>query len=318
MGLFSLSNKSFPFFTCFTGRKSKKERVMIMGGRFQKQVFKMKENKEAERETHHSDVERYFRPSCLPTLNKRFDHKTFDPYYDKKYNQIVLPPSLVNSSKNSILNYFSMLREAENLTADKMGGCGTVGMAKVPYPVTYNFFTKEYQERTSYQKYLRSFEGIGHTNLIKLEKIQSDSKHSNAERYFIEIETIEGSNKGVTYFAYYYGYVYMQKENGSYKISDIELYGEDFLCAAYHLWQHNAEAVVEIMYGNWCKLVKEQFPTKQEGYKKQIDFAGTDGNMYRFIFFQLTNDTDVLVEQYKRNTEGQWSAIEIDPEKCLS
>ncbi|CAM4273550.1 hypothetical protein BAMA_20490 [Bacillus manliponensis] len=309
MKFFSLLNRKI-------SRLMQRKSIVIMGGNFQKQWFHTGEREE-ERETNDADVERYFRPSCLSVLNNRFDYAFFDPYYDKKHNQVVLPPSLMNSPEDTILNYFSMLREAVNFTDEKTGGCGTVGMTRIPYPVAYNFFTKEYQKRMPYQKYLRSFEGIGHTSLIKLEKLRRDAKYPNAERYFIEIETIEGSNKGVTYFAYYYGYVYIQKENGSYKIANIDLYGEDFLCAPYHLWQHNAELVVETMYGEWCKLVKKQFPTKQEGYEKQIDFTGTDGSTYRFIFFQLTNDTDVLVKQYKRNVKGEWEEVEIDPEKCI-
>ncbi|WP_264170004.1 hypothetical protein [Clostridium estertheticum] len=43
-----------------------------------------------------------------------------------------------------------------------------------------------------------------------------------------------------------------------YKISDVQLFGEDFLCAPYHGWSHNAEYVVDIKYGDWCKPVKER------------------------------------------------------------
>ena len=96
--------------------------------------------------------------------------------------------------------------------------------------------------------------------MIKLASLHKDKSYPNAKRYFIEIETIEGSAK--TYFAYYYGYIYIEKEKNSYKIANMELYGEGFLCAAYHLWQHNAEAVVDAEYKNWCKLVKERLATK--------------------------------------------------------
>ncbi|MDC2864229.1 hypothetical protein [Bacillus sp. BP-3] len=285
-----------------------------MGAIFQKQKYKEGNGQSDERE---GNIEKYFRPSCFPVLNNRFNYQFFDPFIDKKYSQIILPPSLMNSPENTIIHYFSVLREAENLTKNKKGGCGTVGLSQIPYPIAYNFFTSQYQERVSYKSYFRSFEGIGHINLIKLAPLHRDKKHPKASHYFFEIETIEGSAKGITYFAYYYGYIYIEKEGNFYKIDDIELYGEDFLCAAYHFWQHSAEMVVDTKFGNWCKLVKERLPTKQEGYTKQIDVIGIDGNKYRFIFFQLTNNTDILAAQYKKNSQGQWKFIDIDPEKCL-
>ncbi|ENQ3106957.1 hypothetical protein SAMN04488168_108119 [Bacillus sp. 491mf] len=311
---FHLKDKKFAFFQRFIQRKNLNTCEIIMGAMFQKQKYKVGNGQSDDRE---ENLEKYFRPSCFPVLNKRFNYQFFDSFIDKQYYQIVLPPSLMNSPENTIINYFSVLREAENLTKYKKGGCGSVGLSKIPYPIAYNFFTSQYQKRVSYKSYFRSFEGIGHINLIKLAPLHRDKKYPKASRYFFEIETIEGSAKGITYFAYYYGYIYIEKEGKSYKIADIDLYGEDFLCAAYHLWQHNAEAVVDIMFGNWCELVKERLPTKQEDYTKQIDVIGTDGNKYRFVFFQLTNDTDILAAQYKKDTKGQWEFIEIDPEKCL-
>lgn len=264
------------------------------------------------------NVEKYFRPSCLPVLNNRFTTSSFfHPYYNKKPDEIVLPPSLMDSPENTILNYFSILREAANLPKGKIGGCGTIGMAQIPYPVAYNFLTKDYQKRLPYPAYLKSFTNIAHINLIKLNQVPKDDQHPSTLRFFFELETIEGATKKLTYFAYYYSYIYLQKERDQYKITDQEFFGEDFLCAAYHGWQHNAELAVDIMYGNWCKLIKKRLPTKQEGYVKTIDIEGTDGNQYRFVFFQLTNDTDILVAQYKRTPKGEWELIHIDPEKCL-
>ncbi|CAG9614590.1 hypothetical protein BACCIP111899_03823 [Bacillus rhizoplanae] len=311
MKLLNIKGNKFPFFRRFVKSQNLNKCAIVMGGILQKQKCR-EENEQSD-----ENIEKYFRPSCFAVLNNRFHYQFFDSFFNKKYNQIVLSPLLMNSPENTIINYFSVLREAENLTKDKSGGCGTVGMSKIPYPIAYNFFTNTYQEKISYNRYFRSFKGIGHINLIKLASLHKDKNYPNAKRYFIEIETIEGSAKGVTYFAYYYGYIYMEKEKNSYKIANMELYGEDFLCAAYHLWQHNAEAVVDAEYGNWCKLVKERLPTKQEGYTKQIDVIGTDGYKYRFVFFQLTNHTDILTAQYKKNTKGKWEFIEIDPEKCL-
>ena len=78
-----------------------------------------------------------------------------------------------------------------------------------------------------------------------------------------------------------------KKEGNTFKIADMTLIGEDFLCAAYHLWQHNAEAVVDIEYGEWCKLVKKRLPTKKEGYIKKIDIIGTDGKRLSIYLFSI-------------------------------
>ncbi len=77
------------------------------------------------------------------------------------------------------------------------------------------------------------------------------------------------------------------------------------------------EAVVDIKYGGWCSLVKERYPTQQDGFVKRIYFKGTDGNDYMIEFFQLTNDTDIEIAQYKKDASGKWKLIKLDPNKCL-
>lgn len=251
------------------------------------------------------NIENYFRPSKLPILNTRIlGYEPSDRYK-------------THSPEDSIINYFSILREAENLTKDKSGGCGTVGNAKASFPIAYSFLTPEYQKKITFKQYLKSFEGIGHTNLIKLRKLYPDLRNPKDMRYFVEIETIEGSDKGVTYFAYYYGFIYIKKQENKYLISDMVMYGEDFLCAPYHGWFHDAEANVAIRYGDWCKLIEKKYPAKQEGYVKQISFKGTDGNDYMIEFMQLTNDTDIEAAQYMKGADGEWKVVYLNPEKCL-
>jgi hypothetical protein len=296
-------------------RDTTKKVTLIMGAIYEPQQFGQPVERSQKSPVRIRDVERYFRPSSLPIKNTFIQNfQFFDPFYEKKETEIKLPASLLRSPDETILNYFSIVREAENLTEQQLGGCGTVGMAKMPFPIAYNFFTKDYQKSVSFHDYLQSFAGIGHLNLIKMNRLPDEK---DFVPYFIELETIEGSAKGVTYFAYYYGYVQLVKEHSLYKIKEMKLYGEDFLCAPYHLWQHDAEAVVGIMYGEWCHLIKKQLPTKQNGYVKTIDFAGTDGADYRFIFYQLTNDTDVLISQFKKDAKGEWEFIKINPEDCI-
>ena len=259
--------------------------------------------------------EQYFRPSPLPALNNRnFDFEFFDNYSNKNYNKIILPDWLFNSPEDTIINYFSILREAENISK---GGCGTIGFAKMPYPIAYNFLTSEYKSKINYSFYFNSFKDIGHMNLIKLNNITDENTPKGTYEYFIELETIEPSVNGNTSFAYYYGYVYIQKENGKYKISDIDLEDQDFLCAAYHGWAHNAEFYVDTVYGHWCKLLKKRYPTEQIGYIKNIYVTGNDAQDYKFVFFQLTNGTDIEIHQFVKDINNEWKSIKIDVNKCL-
>ncbi len=298
-------------------RSSEKGITYVMGAKMQRQQLRLLEHKEVKEPSVQIDVEQFFRPSCGPILNRRFlDYQFFDPYFQKTYDEINLPSNLLDTPENTILNYFSILREAENLTSQLIGGCGTVGWAMVPFPIAYNFFTKTYRQKMSYPTYLSSFEGIGHTNLIKLYKLPNPNNVQPLQ-FFIELETINGTATGVSGFQYLYGTASVVQEEGLYKIDAITLTGEDFLCAAYHGWRQKAEDVVDIEYGGWCKLIKKRLPPKKEGYVKTIDVIGTDGNDYRFIFIQLTNDTDELVSQLVKRKQGRWEMSHLDPTKCI-
>lgn len=291
---------------------------LVMGSALYKQELMVEPNVKA---LPKPDLEAYSRPSKLPMLNTRIYSIEFN-YQGDGDNPVTpekskIPQEYFKSPDETIINYFSILRDAENLTKEKMGGCGTVGASKYPFPIAYSFLTPEFQKKVDYRQYIKSYEGIAHTSLIKLRLLPPDLIHPRDIRYFVEIETIEGSDKGVTYFAYYYGYIYIQKQEEKYLISDLQLYGEDFLCAPMHGWYHNAEANVSIRYGNWCKMIDVQYPTKQEDYVKRIYFKGTDGSDYMIEFIHLTNDTDVEVAQYKKADDGAWYTVYLKPEKCL-
>jgi hypothetical protein len=152
---------------------------------------------------------------------------------------------------------------------------------------------------------------------LKLKKIEPDKVHPNDEKYFVEFETIEGSEKDATYFAYYYGYLYLIKLEEEYLIDDMIFYGENYLCAPYHGWSHIGESVVDIEYGYWCNLVQKRIPSEEEGYIKKVPFIGTDGNLYMIEFVKLTNDSDLKIGEYEKAENGEWEPIIINPEECL-
>ncbi|MFS1515886.1 hypothetical protein V1503_05090 [Bacillus sp. SCS-151] len=138
-------------------------------------------------------------------------------------------------------------------------------------------------------------------------------------RFFYEIETIEGfKGKRAEYFGYSYGFIQLVHEEEGYRISHLKQYPEDFLCAPYHLWQHDAESVVNVKYGQWCKFIQKRFPTIKNGYIKHIYFHGNDGADYYFIFFILTNGTDIEIAQFRKVGLKEWNLVEMKPEEeCL-
>lgn len=297
---------------------SKNSEKMVMGGVFKNQIIH-KEGEKVENKEPAMDMEKFFRPSKSPAINDRVkDYKFFDEFFGKSPDKITVPSDMLRTPEDTIINYFSILKEgAGNIEEGKYAGCGSLGTGSAPYPIAYNFLSTDYKKKLSYKEYLESFKNILHISLLKVREVPKREDHPNSIPYFFEIETIEGTDKGMGQFAYYYGFIYLIKEGKDYKISDIDIRGENYLCAPYHGWSYDAESVVGIKYGDWCSLVKERLPVETEGYVKSVPFKGTDGSDYLIKFFTLTNGTDVEVGQYKKNSKGEWEAITLNPEKCL-
>lgn len=262
-----------------------------------------KETKETKEESEdYSKFEQYFRPSNLPVLNTRM----VDTYV--KANQ-----------KDTILNYYSVLREAAHSVENIRTGCGTIGMAMNPYPIAYQYLSSEYQRRLSYEEYLKWFENKLHLNLIKVSEVPSLSsdRYPEAEKYFVEFEVIEGTVEEKGVFAYYSGFLYLQEEEEGYKIIDMEFTPENYLCAPYHSWHYDGRAVVEIEYGDWCNMIAGEVRIEQNGYEKKVYFTDHENRDYYVLFYQLTNGTDLKIADFKKNQSGAWEQVEIHPEDCL-
>ena len=291
----------------------KKENKVLIGG-----SLEIVECLAGESEAFYEDIdlEKYFRPSNLPILNDNKDiNKFIWESENVEYKNVEIPKEYLKSPENTIINYFSLLREAANPEKDKYTGCGSIGEGKAPYPIAYNFFTNEYKEKIKYKQYEDSFKNILHINLIKFKEIPETN---NKElKYFYEIETIQGSESGIGYFAYYYGYINLVRDNDVYKISNITVTPEEYLCAPYHSWFYSGEYSVQIKYGNWCNLIKGDPKVEIKDYVKDIQFDGTDGKEYKIEFFTLTNDYDIEVEQFKKNSANEWERIYLNPENCL-
>lgn len=287
---------------------------MVMGGRLHQQSIKESGEYKVQEDRKLLVTEQYFRPSSLPILNIR-DLSAY--FYGDDPRAIVLPDELLSTPEDTIINYFSALREAARPVKGIKTGCGTIGYAQTPYPVAYQFLSSQMQKEIPFQKYLKSFDNILHMNLIKLKQIPEDPKIPNTLKYFVEFETIEGSKKPQGLFAYYYGFVTLQKENNQFRITDVEWIEENFLCAPYHGWDWDAEAVVDVKYGTWCSMVEVRYPTEQVNFVKKVPFKGTDQTDYMIVFFELTNGTDIEIAQLKKDAHGNWGLIFINPEECL-
>ncbi|WP_445491250.1 hypothetical protein [Niallia sp. 03133] len=96
--------------------------------------------------------------------------EVFAPFYDKTYKQILLPAEWTATPEDTLLNYFSLLREAYYMEGRS---CGSIGQGQYPFPLAYNFLSQEYQNRV-HEDYIRSFAGIGHTSLIKLCRVPDE------------------------------------------------------------------------------------------------------------------------------------------------
>lgn len=300
----------------WTFAKTQKENatIMVMGGSLQAQSLGCEDSFSCDQ----NNLETFFRPSQLPVLNTRFSSSDFfDSYFEKEPSEISLPDDLMDTPENTILNYFSILRDAANPVEKKSSGCGTIGNGKIPYPVSYQFLSEQYQKNLSYDAYLKTYENILHINLIKYHQIPPKAPQEDTIRYFIELETIEGTERETGAFSYYYGFVDLEKEGTQYKITDMHYFGENFLCAPYHGWQWDAQANVEIRYGDWCNLINGEVQLTQNDDIIRVLFDGTDGYQYCIVFFQLTNGTDLEVAQYRRIPMGSWKPIHMNLEDCL-
>ncbi len=131
------------------------------------------------------------------------------------------------------------------------------------------------------------------------------------------METIQGLENNIASFTYYYGFLELSKVGNEYKIDNINITPENYLCAPYHGWVYDGTSKVEIEYGNWCKFIKKMGKTEVDGYVKNIYFLGNDNKNYKIQFYTLTNDYDIEVAQYVKNSNGTWENIKLNPNDCL-
>ena len=295
---------------------TEKENKYILGGNLVDESIIDEDLQVVDSKEENYDLERFFRPSDMAILNDD-NLNILKEFYAQNPYKMNLPSKPFRSGKDTVVNYFNVLREAANPIESNETGCGSLGDFKEPYPVAYNFLSKSYQKELSYNDFLDSFKNILHINLIKVNNVAADKDNPDLLKYFVELEVIEGSTENKGLFAYYYGYIYLDKEDESYKIVKMNYSSENYLCAPYHGWAYDAQSFVEVEYGNWCSLVDGDVIVNEEGYEKRAYYKDKDDNEYYVLFYELTNGVDKKIADYKKNKDNEWEVIYINPEKCI-
>lgn len=252
--------------------------------------------------------ERFQRPSKIPALDLKYKYNDELTGYPEKYT----------TSRDVILAYYSILRDAANMIGYQ-GGCGTVGRSRTPYPSAYNLLSDSTREEITYKEFEKSFAGIGHTTLLKLyPAYRPPNTPENIKYYMVEIEIITGPpvsgeeeyKPNPTYFAYYYGIITtVYDENEGWKIKSTDYIPEDFLCAPYHLWDWYGRYLVEGVYVSWYKIIDKIDYIEKKDSLIYI-YASGHGKKYRFDFVRLTNGEDVLLHEYMKQND-KWVEVNI-------
>ncbi len=241
--------------------------------------------------------ERFHRPSSQPALNTKYS------FLDLQNTHETVPT--FKNPEDLIKAYYGLLREASNMDGYH-GGCGTIGFHKSPYPYAWKLLTEDYRKELPLQKFIESFNGTGHTTLLKLHPAWAPPDTPEGLQYYmVEIEVITGpeitsetkNQPQPSYFAYYYGLITVEDTGREgWKIKRIDYVPEDFLCAPYHSWYWDASALVEIVYGNWYGII-DKIDSIDKNDCIYMVYAVGNGQLYRFDFVRLTNGEDLLIRE---------------------
>lgn len=248
---------------------------------------------------------RFRRPNnCEPYAN-RFTYQDFAQPQDGSDE--------ISTAEDAVAAYWGILSQASNM-AGFTGGCGSIGDGLNPYPLAYGLLTPAMQAGMSQKAFIDSFRGIGYITLLNL--LPLDYAKGT---YMVEIETIQGepdTGRAATQpggrFVYYYGVVSTQQVEQGYRISAINLYAEDFLCAPEHSWFYLSDAVVGIVYGEQLGLIDAIDKTQLDDHMVYV-YASGGGKEYRFDFVRLTNGHDILLHE-NIYEDGVWKSAALPTE----
>lgn len=261
--------------------------------------------------------ERFHRPSK--------EHPSPNPYsfqdFYKENDDLSLITEKFDNPEEVILAFYGILRDASNMLGYS-GGCGTIGMSRLPYPYAYELLAVETQKEMPLKQFTASFEGIGYITLLKILPAYSPPGTPKSTRYYmVEIEFITGYKakneedyKKGSLFAYNYGLITVgQTPNNGWQIRDIDYVVEDFLCAPLHGWFYMSDAIAEIVYVENLKLVDKIDKIEQEDNMVYV-YAFGNGISYRFDFVRITNGYDILLHE-NILVNGEWKETALLPDE---
>lgn len=242
-------------------------------------------------------------------------------YFYNNSDNLPLTTKKFNSPKDVVLAFYGILRDASNMPGYS-GGCGTIGMAGLPYPYAYQLLTNEAQNEIPLKRFTNSFKGIGYITLLKILPAYSPpGTPLNMRYYMVETEFITGYrvtdgddyNEG-SLFAYYYGLITVEEtQSKGWKIKCIDYIPENFLCAPTHGWFYLADAVVEIVYRDNLKLIDGIDKIEQEDSMVYV-YASDNRKSYRFDFARITNGYDILLHENILENDS-WKETELLPDE---
>ncbi|MDS1029242.1 hypothetical protein RDV78_01815 [Bacillota bacterium LX-D] len=275
----------------------------VMGGFVHQSKYDL-ENYAKIRNKENEYSERFQRPAKEQALNLKYHFQLPEQIDEGKLPKIApgYPGNYANAV-DVIHAYYSILKEAANMYGYS-GGCGTVGLDKLPYPYAYELLSPSKKMQLPLSSFIQSFSGIGHTTLLKvLPAYMPPDTPENRQYHLVEIEVITGprykENKAQpSCFAYYYGLITTEQvASGGWKIKSLNYLPEDFLCAPYHHWDWDAPSIVEAIYKNWYGLIDKIVNIERKDSLIYVYAIGKQGR-YRFDFVRLTNGYDILLHEY--------------------
>lgn len=249
-------------------------------------------------EKEESTMERFTRPSCLAMLNTNV-------LRDEWLEENNIPPRLNDTPERTIINFFSGLQNLNGTDKSKF------------IAFSYGFLAPSLQRKISTEEMEDRLNGINGVHLIKIIRLAKDRNQLFATRFFIELEILEESYNEIrgTSFSYLYGFIDVIQEQNVYRISQYEFEGEKFQPRYDYEWNYNGESYVDIHYGCHCNLVENRYPTRKDGYVKNIFVKGIDQKDYLFRFVELTNGVDFEIQSFQKDAAGQWipTKIQLSP-----
>lgn len=202
----------------------------------------------------------------------------------------------ISSAEIAIKAYFDTIESAANLNPKQMAAAGgTVGLDKEPYPTAYNYWDQQWQKKTSYEKFLASWRGTAHVELLKL---LPAGERNGEPRYFVEtknMEVVDEENPKIGIF-YYSGYLTANETKQGWKITSGNLESENlgWKLGGHQPWRNDPITVATFAVDSNIDDYSKIKPTKLDNGTFSVIF--TDNNGKDIYEVTLVDKVDGILE----------------------